>query len=570
MTVIDKKGRGQELLPDAINALLDVIPVGENSRVNLEVSGKRPRLIHYNIASAEMRQRLIEQWQHIVSAASNFTGISRGADKTSSANLNAVGQRFYADGINIGRLLYSSYLSEEVHGYLTSNIDQGALIRLWLTTEGDDAIVPWELMHNGDDYLCLRLPFARTVSHLATEETRDVFPSGLLVVGSTGEGTLSHVGSEIEAIRTGLENSKLLKGKVNLRVLLTPYATKESVISELETGQYQVLHFAGHSVHEKTEPHLSYLLMDGGRRILADELARLSLAGKVRVVLLNSCASGSFSNSGANTIGLVHAFAAAGVPYAIGMAWEISDRGGMVLAKEFYEQFFTSFDPVESLRIARVKTGTAFDWNDPAWAAPVLYAPLTKQTTKYETGLGGIIRASQPFTTLFDARSKFFGLLDEFSETKTMNEMNTIAVSGGSIFSLVNEYVERSKRIPNLHIRVLLINPNEKLFDRAAPHWRQECSYYMKQALPQFNRRFQDSERKVWFEWRTYDFLPCVQGIMLERRYLLLSWFEWVKVGNKKELRGAERPFLYLEQGEENAEQFFSLFNGWFDYAWDK
>jgi hypothetical protein len=44
---------------------------------------------------------------------------------------------------------------------------------------------------------------------------------------------------------------------------------------------------------------------------------------------------------------------------------------------------------------------------------------------------------------------------------------------------------------------------------------------------------------------------------------------EWIQVGNKMELRGAEKPFLYFEKDDPNAEYFFSLFRSWFDYEWN-
>jgi len=556
-------------LQNAHDILLDVIPVGESSRISLEIGGKHPRGIRHTVTLAEKKEQLIKQWQEIVSSAMNFHKASRGKDTVALGNLSALGQQFYADSINLGRFIYSSYLSDEMHGYITSKIDEGVPLRTWISPEGEDAFIPWETMHTGDDFVCLRLPIARTVSRLARGERQHISSNGVLLVGSTDEeGSLSHIEPELQAIEQALRDSGFFKENVNLRVLYTPEATKENVISELETGRYQVLHFAGHSVHETLEPHLGYLLLDRGRRLLVDELARLSLAGKVRLVFLNSCSSGTFGNSGMNTIGLAHAFAAAGVSYVIGMAWEISDQGAMVLAREFYKQFFTSDDPLESLRVARVKTGNKFDWNDPAWAAPILYAPLAPTLPKRESVPRRAIRPPKKFTSLLDCRPRILQIWREFSKMGETKEVRIIAATGGGTISLVNEYIQAAENPGSIRFRMLLINPELEIFDRAAAHWREECRYYMRVYLPELNRRFRDSKWDLNFEWRTYDLFPCIHGLLLGDDYLFINWFKWVNVGNRKELRGAETPYLYFEKGDENAEYFFDLFKNWFDYAW--
>lgn len=178
-------------------------------------------------------------------------------------------------------------------------------------------------------------------------------------------------------------------------------------------------------------------------------------------------------------------------------------------------------------------------------------------------------RLSYRFSSLGDTHSRIKEILQEFSETETLTEIKIIASTGGSIIPFFKEYVESGRPIGNTLVRMLLMDPSCPQIVGAAGHWSKEACYNIEASLPALNERFKKMGKKIQFKWKTYDFLPCVQGLLFGETYLFMGWMEWIQVGNKMELRGAEKPFSYFEKGDENAKYFFSLFRGWFDYAWN-
>jgi CHAT domain-containing protein len=243
-----------------------------------------------------------------------------------------------------------------------------AKIKLKIEAFGASSMYPWELMHDGDDFLCLKSATVRREAGSRTyEEMLDV--KGVLVVASNPLGDLENVEREANSVlnsikRIGDIESKLLSGKD---------ATKENVIKEIESGRYQVIHYSGHSNFDEKSPGNSYLLLKDGRKLKADELARLSKDKELHLVFLNSCLSGADKVDVFNVTGLSSAFVKSGVPNVIGMKWSISDYGATLLSEKFYEEYVKTKDPTEALRKARKSVGEATDWNDPAWAAPIIY-----------------------------------------------------------------------------------------------------------------------------------------------------------------------------------------------------
>jgi len=100
-------------------------------------------------------------------------------------------------------------------------------------------MLPWELMHDGDDFLCLKSDTVRLEAGSRTYKgILDV--NGVLVVASNPLGDLENVEREANSVIDAIERiwgveSKLLSGRD---------ASKENVIKEIESGKYQVIHYS--------------------------------------------------------------------------------------------------------------------------------------------------------------------------------------------------------------------------------------------------------------------------------------------------------------------------------------
>ena len=218
---------------------------------------------------------------------------------------------------------------------------------------------------------------ARTTTNIVrttNKEFQDI--EGILVVSSNPRRDLDNIREETENL---VKSIKKELEEVKIKEVSDQQATKENVIRELETGKYQVLHYSGHSGYNPEDPGQSYLLLCRENRhmeeskLIADELARLSVEGNLRLVFLNSCYSGKSGGLDEGVMGLADSFVRAGVPFVIGMMWRITDDGGLLLAKEFYRQLMKTKDPIGALSKARIVVGYVFNWEDPTWAAPVIY-----------------------------------------------------------------------------------------------------------------------------------------------------------------------------------------------------
>ena len=131
--------------------LLDVGSIGDSSRINFEAGHLYPRRIQYDRRLGGKREQLISRWREVVATALGFGKVSRGTPTPVTEELDKLGHKFYADSIEFGKILYSDYISEEIRGYLASKTDERVPVRLWLSLYGNDAFMPWEVAHDGND-----------------------------------------------------------------------------------------------------------------------------------------------------------------------------------------------------------------------------------------------------------------------------------------------------------------------------------------------------------------------------------------------------------------------------------
>jgi len=346
-------------------ALLSVLGAGDQTWIRFQTDVPRPRRGQEALlVNPEARAQLIFAFERLAQAGSAFSTL-RGANEC-----RVLGRDLHERLIQLGRQLYALYIPKGTHGHLTSLLDAHPKGLLRIEVEGEASALPWELLHNGEDFLTLLLPVAR-IPVQVNKIQQSVGPVRriLLVIP---ESDLGEALAEIQAIYDVLANGLAL----HVEVLAGSAATKEGVVRALREGAFDALHYSGHSHHDPELADASHLVLSEGRKLRADELRRIAQESALRFIFLNSCASGSAAGySQAGLAGLADAFVQSGVPCVIGMRWPISDRGARVLALTFYQALAEVGQPAEALRRARLAVGTAFDWEDPTWAAPLIYLP---------------------------------------------------------------------------------------------------------------------------------------------------------------------------------------------------
>jgi hypothetical protein len=146
----------------------------------------------------------------------------------------------------------------------------------------------------------------------------------------------------------------------------------EKVLLETLNGnQFDVVHFAGHSL--TTKGSLTLLILPSNRRGEADTMAIQAFADGVaaanaRLVYLSSC-----QGSSANTVG---SLGQRGVPHVLGFRWEVDDKRAAEFARLFYGDLFGPKSAVISSAFRTACRGVykpeQVEASSPIWASPIL------------------------------------------------------------------------------------------------------------------------------------------------------------------------------------------------------
>jgi hypothetical protein len=280
-----------------------------------------------------------------------------------------------------------------------------------LGTDEDLLHLPWEVMHDGDDFICMKHFVGRYVNLRRTPELQarampepgaDVGELRVLVVavpqplpqGDLRFEALPSVEAERDAIVATL-------GEIGVEpaVLSGDEATTMRVLSAMRGG-YQVVHFSGHAAFDPADPSRSSIVCHDGKLSVARLTAALSEQQTVLYVV-NGCetaragaAGPAVAGGGAaapppddgeqlswrdqyNMYGLARAFLENGA-YVLGSRWKIPDQSARVFAETFYRSFLGQGRPIgRAICEARVairddaqQAGRPWDFS---WASYVFY-----------------------------------------------------------------------------------------------------------------------------------------------------------------------------------------------------
>jgi CHAT domain-containing protein len=146
-------------------------------------------------------------------------------------------------------------------------------------------------------------------------------------------------------------------------------------------SEYQIVHFATHSLLNNRHPELSGIVLslvdergrsqDGFLRL--NEIYNLKLHADL--VVLSSCQTALGKEvKGEGLIGLTRGFMYAGAPRVVASVWKVSDNATAELMTRFYRKMFEEgMRPSEALRMAQISLYEERQWRAPYyWAAFIL------------------------------------------------------------------------------------------------------------------------------------------------------------------------------------------------------
>jgi hypothetical protein len=284
------------------------------------------------------------------------------------------------------------------------------------------ARVPWELLHQGDAPLGVLRPLARQLRTAYSPRPSDVVVRATwkaLVIGNP-DGSLPAAAVEARAVAAALREAGI---EVELRIgppdvlglgtdpEIDPADLFETV-ELLQTGEFDLVHFAGHAFFQPQFPDRSgWVFKDGSLTAsMLEGVERMP-----RLVVANACVSAAVSTTIAGrpapdrnaaippsdagvVASLADEFFRRGVADYIGTAWEVAEQPATLFAEELYKAFFpekpaarTPNGPagttlglaVQSARIALFDRRAKFTAGPTVWAAYQHYGDPTRTLGDY-------------------------------------------------------------------------------------------------------------------------------------------------------------------------------------------
>jgi CheY-like chemotaxis protein len=298
---------------------------------------------------------------------------------------------------DIGRGLWHDIFDEhpEVMGAYREARGKGGLLSFLFEANREYLRLPLEFTHstNPSGYLVLHHPLARFLCDAVPK--REVISPQLfaltkklrvLIIASNTESKalslprIDGVDTETQELLTFLKQQSYIP--VEARLIPSERATYKRVRTELKKADYDIVHYAGHGVHNTFSPDESclYFWEEDNRlgRVVpmtAGELNVLLGQSDARLVYLSSCYGTATGSTIAllddDFLGLADAVAHAGIPSVLGFRWPVTDSGACQMALSFYRSLLEQGSPTIALWIARREVA-ALSKSDTAWLTPVL------------------------------------------------------------------------------------------------------------------------------------------------------------------------------------------------------
>ena len=261
---------------------------------------------------------------------------------------------------------------------IADTVRQGlaAMIRrpLVVVHDRESSRVPWETLHIAGAHPALERGLSRRYAseRLSVARWRDERLAGgstqvLMVVNPTLD--LPGAADEGAALR-----ETLLNAGARVDCIEGATATRARVLRETGSGDYDVLHFAGHGFFDASDPGASGLVCAGGEVLRGIDLN--GIANLPALVFFNACEAARVRRPGSSvrhrllglrqSSSLAEAILDAGVANFVGTHWPVGDEAALAFSTRFYEGLLGGARLGETMLAARrvVAAAGSIDWAD--------------------------------------------------------------------------------------------------------------------------------------------------------------------------------------------------------------
>ncbi len=236
--------------------------------------------------------------------------------------------------------------------------------------------VPWELLYDGEHFLCQKFNMGRVVKTkhgIVNIKHREMSRPLKMLIVSDPKGDLENSFKEGQAIGEILEGNPFFISANQKSGQITAEYIMEKV------KNFDLIHYAGHADYDPDDPSNTGWLLEGGILSSTDIMKLAGGRPMPSLVFCNACRSGQTGEwkigSGYNQeiFSLANAFLLTGVQHYVGTFWEILDEPGAHFAAEFYRAVLDGASIGEAMRRARMFLIKEFGEDTIVWASYMLY-----------------------------------------------------------------------------------------------------------------------------------------------------------------------------------------------------
>jgi CHAT domain-containing protein/tetratricopeptide (TPR) repeat protein len=293
------------------------------------------------------------------------------------AVINKANRRRILDGNSIAelkknaRLFYDFLLTKQVKNKLSS-LDS---VNLVLSLDERLINIPWELLFDGNNFLCLKFNLGRSIrtQNIPTQSKYRSIPAKprmLILANPTGDLR--------SAYQEGLYIKNRLTRKRNISIDFKAQDIDSNYVRK-NIRDYDIIHFAGHCEYYSRSTEESGWIFSDGRVSVKDFLTLGESSSLPSIIFTNACQSACITDNlmdeqaQSKVYGLAQALIFAGVRHYLGSFWRIEDDFSREFADEFYNQIISAQSIGQAVRLARLELLRQHGISAIAWAGYVLY-----------------------------------------------------------------------------------------------------------------------------------------------------------------------------------------------------
>ncbi|MCX5700334.1 MAG: CHAT domain-containing protein [Candidatus Omnitrophica bacterium] len=272
-----------------------------------------------------------------------------------------------------GQALWDHLLSRSVKERLKAS----EVLNLALVIDEELINIPWEVLYDGQNFLCLSFNIGRQV--------RTKSQAGVLQYRNpTHIYKMLILANPTDDLKAAYAEGLNIKNQFSRSISSMHVDFKSTNIDKLYVKKnfcdYDIVHFAGHCEYVAQNPKNSGWVLSDGKFSIQDILSMGQAASLPTLVFSNACHS---AQAGVEVIiehdyqrknySLAAAFLFSGVRHYIGSIRRIEDCASLTFAKEFYHCLIHGRSVGESVRLARVKLVNEYGIISLHWANYLLY-----------------------------------------------------------------------------------------------------------------------------------------------------------------------------------------------------